>query len=236
MSTEPEHDYSRVDSYLRSRQRVAFLHAIWRPMLAGGAGAAIIIAAVAIAQPRFTTREVVVDRVIPHDVPLNNPVPHDVPFNNPVPRDVPFDVPVPRVVTAPPVASSPAPKTPEEHKFVSRPEYESAQFKGRLVEDKDGQIRFDTGAVFVPIKIDPASGRAVQDYDAEYVTEPYWGDLAFCNAIPAVENRFKCLAIHHDVIVDLTTTYRPKRPTALHERREVPIRQVPIVARQSRPT
>ena len=42
MSNDIEvHDHSRTDAYLRTRQRVAFLSAVWRPMLAGAAGAAL---------------------------------------------------------------------------------------------------------------------------------------------------------------------------------------------------
>lgn len=103
--------------------------------------------------------------------------------------------------------------TKAEHDFVSRPEYESAQFKGRLIADPDGQIRFDTGSVFVPVKPDPASGHWVQDPDAMYEVTRFLGDWAFCNEIPASDHRFKCEAIDHDVIVDLSTTYKlkPKR-------------------------
>jgi hypothetical protein len=160
----------------------------------------LVIAAAWVALPKFTVREVIVDHYVPHDTPFDNHVPQNKPFANFIPHDTPGPV----------AANPPAPKTLEERKFVSRPEYETAQVKGRLVEDKDGLIRFDSGAVFVPMKIDPASGRDAQDYDAEYVTEAYWGDVAFCNAIPAVENRFKCIALHRGVPVDLSTTYRLK--------------------------
>jgi hypothetical protein len=91
--TDERHDFSRVDSYLQSRRRVAFLHAVWRPMLAGGAGAAIIIAAVAIAQPRFTTREVIVDHVVQKDVSVDRVIPHDVTINNLIPHDIPIEIP-----------------------------------------------------------------------------------------------------------------------------------------------
>jgi hypothetical protein len=207
MTDGPElHDFSRLDAHMASVRRTALLHSAWRPMLAGAIGASLIIAAVYVTLPKFTVREVVADHVIQHDVPFDNHVPQNKPFDNYIPRNAPGPI----AANPPPVAALPAPKTLEERKFVSRPEYETAQVKGRLVEDKDGQIRFDTGAVFVPMKIDPASGRDAQDYDAEYVTEAYWGDVAFCNAIPAVENRFKCIALHRGVPVDLSTTYRLK--------------------------
>jgi hypothetical protein len=40
------HDTSRIDGYLRARQKIALLNASWRPMLAGPIGASLIIAAV----------------------------------------------------------------------------------------------------------------------------------------------------------------------------------------------
>ena len=58
---------------MRSRQRVAFLGAVWRPMLAGAAGAAIIIACAWVAMPKFTIREVTADHVTLRDVTINNP-------------------------------------------------------------------------------------------------------------------------------------------------------------------
>jgi len=100
--------------------------------------------------------------------------------------------------------------TRAERDFISRPEFETAQFKGRLIEDPDGLIRFDSGSVFVPTRYDPLSGHMVQDHDALYETKPYWGDWAFCNSIPGGEHLFKCLAIDHDAVVDLATTHRMK--------------------------
>lgn len=38
------HDTSRLDAYMRARRRVALLNASWKPMAAGAAGAALIIA------------------------------------------------------------------------------------------------------------------------------------------------------------------------------------------------
>ena len=216
--TEEIHDMSRVDFFMASRRRAMFFHSVWKPMLAGAVGAAIMSAAVIgsvwAILPKISTREVVVDHVIQHDVPFDNHTPQDKPFDNYVPHDKPFDLPVP----APkPVASAP-PATPAERKFVARPEYESAQYKGRLVPDPDGYIRFDDGKVFYPGKRDQM-GRDLEepDPDSMYDTTPYLGDLAFCNAIPnSPTHRFKCLAIHDDVIVDLATTHMRKPSAANH--------------------
>ena len=124
------HDMSRVDSFMASRRRAMFLHSVWKPMLAGAVGAAIMSAAVIgsvwVILPKISTREVVVDHVIQHDMPFDNHTPQDKPFDNYVPHDKPFDLPVPQASTPPkPVASAPpdigpqspyAAKTPEENK------------------------------------------------------------------------------------------------------------------------
>lgn len=200
---EEVHDRSRVDAYARSRQRVAFLSAAWRPMAAGAVGAALVIAAVWVTLPKISYRDIEVPRVTMRDVTVPNIVPRDVSVDHVSPKYVEIDI--PRIVAA-------APRSPAEREFISRPEFETAQFKGRLVADPDGLIRFDDGAVFVPVKLDPATGHLTQDHDAAYVTAPYWGDLAFCNAIPASDHQFRCLAIHRDAVVDLATTYKPKGP------------------------
>jgi hypothetical protein len=111
--------------------------------------------------------------------------------------------------------------TPKEHDFVTRPEYESAEYKGRLVADADGLIRFDTGKTFFPSKLNPATGLLEQDGEAMYNTTPYLGDLAYCNAIPNTETKtanhqglVNCLAIHNDVVIDLSTTQKQKDASA----------------------
>jgi hypothetical protein len=91
------------------------LRAVWRPMLAGAVGAALVIGAVAIAQPRFTTREVIVDHVVQKDVAINNLIPHDIPIE------------IPRIV-----AATPAPTTPEERSFVATPGWKGAVVRGRI--------------------------------------------------------------------------------------------------------
>jgi predicted aspartyl protease len=220
--TEEIHDMSRVDSFMASRRRAMFFHSVWKPMLAGAVGAALMTAAVIgsvwVILPKISTREVVVDHVIQHDVPFDNHTPQDKPFDNYVPHDKPFDVPKPTPQAAlppPQTAESAPPATPAEKKFVSRPEYESAEFKGRLVYDKDGYIRFDNGRFFVPPTHDK-NGMAVEDDystpdpDSMYDTAPFWGDLAFCNKIPAKKYQMKCLVIHNDMISDLAMTWRRK--------------------------
>ncbi len=205
----PIHELSRLDAYARGRRRVALLNASWRPIAAGAVGAALVIGAVYVTLPKISYREIEVPRVTMRDVEVPAIVTKDVEVPRIIQRDVEIDV--PRVKEVPIyVTPTTAPATRAEETFRSRPEYESAQYKGRLVADPEGRILFDTGAIFRPVKYDPATGRLVWDHDAYYDTGPYLGDWAFCNEVPASENLFKCLAIHHDVIVDLATTHRSK--------------------------
>jgi hypothetical protein len=99
--TEEIHDTSRLDAYMRNRGRVAFLHAVWRPMLAGAVGAALVVGAVWVALPKFSTREIVVDHVVSRDVSVDRVVPHDVSVPNIVPHDAPVDHVVPHDVSVP---------------------------------------------------------------------------------------------------------------------------------------
>lgn len=102
--TDEIHDMSRLDAYMRARRRVAFLHAVWRPMLAGAAGAALVIGAIWVVLPKISVREVVVDHVVERDAPVDHVVQRDVPVDHVVPRDVSVpnivshDVTVPNVV------------------------------------------------------------------------------------------------------------------------------------------
>ena len=64
--SEEIHDMSRVDSFMASRRRAMFFHSVWKPMLAGAVGAAIIVATVWAASPRFHYNDIEVPRVIVH--------------------------------------------------------------------------------------------------------------------------------------------------------------------------
>ena len=98
------HDHSRVDAFMAARRRSMLMHAIWRPMLAGAAGAALVIAAVYVTLPKFSMREIEVPRLVAKDVPVDHVVPKDVEVDHVAPRDVPVDhlvphdVPVDKVV------------------------------------------------------------------------------------------------------------------------------------------
>ena len=49
--SEEIHDTSRLDAFMAARRRAMVLHAVWRPMPDGAAGAALVIAAVWVTLP-----------------------------------------------------------------------------------------------------------------------------------------------------------------------------------------
>ena len=126
------HDTSRLDAFMRSRQRVALLNAVWRPMLAGALGAALMIAAVYVTLPKLSYREIEVPRVSYKDAEVPRIVPHDVTVDHVVPHDVP----IPRLVPAAPEASAAAPRTPEERRFEDGKDWQSSTIRGRIVREE----------------------------------------------------------------------------------------------------
>ena len=145
--TEEIHDMSRVDPLWPRLRRAMFFHSVWKPMLAALSEQTLMTAAVIgsvwVILPKISVREVVVDHVIQHDVPFDNHTPQDKPFDNYVPHNKPFDLPVPvpkPVASAAPMGpDSPyAPRTPDEKKFTSNPEYKDATYR-RIVKSRDGR-------------------------------------------------------------------------------------------------
>lgn len=199
------HDMSRIDKFMASRRRAMFLHAVWRPMLAGAVGAALIVAAVWVASPRFhytdidiphiVTRDVTVDHVVPRDVPVDHIVPHDVPVDRIVPRQP--------VADASPLMGpdSPyAPKTPEEKTFTAQPEYKTATYHGRIVKSRDGhELSFADGRDFHPAHWDEAAGKIVYDTEAVIPSDEFGGDLGMCVPEKGHKDMFDCVAMHHGV-------------------------------------
>lgn len=184
--TDEVHDTSRVDNFLAARNRAMVLHSVWRPMLAGGAGAAIIIAAVAIAQPRFTTREVIVDHVVPHDVTVDHVIPHDV------------EIAIPRIVTAPP--PSPLARTPDEKRFTTDPSgWGSAVVKGRILRQNGLGFTMLTETEgeksFFPAKIGP-DGKSEFNSSMKDNVSSVIGLLAFCRQMP--NQIYQCTALGRD--------------------------------------
>ena len=210
--TEEIHDMSRVDSFMASRRRAMFFHSVWKPMLAGAVGAAIMSAAVIgsvwVILPKISTRDIVVDHVVPHEVPFDNHTPQDKPFDNYVPHTKPFDLPVPtpgpQASAATPLTPADAPQTPAEKKFSDRPDFAKADIRGRIIHSVDGTaLSFDTGKNWYP-----TDKTKVAD------AEPFIGDLAYCNEKPAGSGKFYCFASHDGKVISVPQKPAPASASA----------------------
>jgi hypothetical protein len=155
-------DHSRVDAYAAARRRAMVLHSMWRPMLAGAAGASLIIAAVYVTLPKLSVREVEIPRITYRDVPVDHVVPHDVQVDRIVPHDVPGPV-----AANPPSPPSDAPRTPSEKKFTESPAYKSATiYRGRIVASTDGKaLSVADGTSLWPAHWDAETSQTVYDSD-----------------------------------------------------------------------
>jgi hypothetical protein len=182
--SDPIIDSSRVDAYAAARRRAMMLHSAWRPMLAGAAGAALVVAAVYVTLPKFSVREVVVDRVVTRDVPVNNLIPHDVPIE------------IPRII-----------ESPEEKAFVGTPGWKDAVIRGRILRsDRNGFVlETDAGEEsFYPAKIG-ADGKPEPNLAVADSVDSLIGDLARCNKLPV--GTFECVASHNGKTVQI-----PQKP------------------------
>jgi hypothetical protein len=203
MTDGPElHDFSRLDAHMAARRRATVLHAAWKPLLTGAAGAALVIGAVWVVLPKVSYREIEVPKVSYRDVAVDHVVPHDVTVNNLIPHDVPIDI--PRIVES----RSPAPRSPEERAFVGTQGWKDAVIRGRILRpDGNGFVlATDDGETsFYPARIG-ADGKPEPVPSAEDVVDPYLGDLAYCGKLPA--GTYSCVV--------------------MHEGREIPIHATPI--------
>jgi hypothetical protein len=140
------HDHSRVDAFMAARRRAMLMHAAWRPMAAGAAGAALVIAAVYVTLPKFSFREVEIPRVSYKDAEVPRIVPHDVTVDHVVPHDMPIDIPIPRAAAAP----------RSKEAFVASPEYRAAELSGRIAgSDGANGFLFEDGRRFTPARLGP---------------------------------------------------------------------------------
>jgi hypothetical protein len=207
------HDTSRLDAFMRSRQRVALLNAVWRPMLAGALGAALMIAAVYVTLPKLSYREIEVPRVSYKDAEVPRIVPHDVTVDHVVPHDVPIDIPIPRLVPAAPEASAAAPRSKEA--FVASPEYRTAELSGRIAGAYGNGFRFEDGQTFSPARI--VNDRIEQNEDVFDDISGLIGAPAYCSPLP--NTLYVCRA------------WREGRGVV-----DIPVRPVPRAPRGGKPT
>jgi hypothetical protein len=98
------HDTSRIDRFMEARRRAIFLHALWRPMLAGAVGAALIVGAVWAASPKLHFNVVEVPKIVQRDMVIIVPriTYKDVIVPNIIARDVYVD----HVIVAPTAAKA----------------------------------------------------------------------------------------------------------------------------------
>jgi hypothetical protein len=184
------HDTSRLDAFMAARRRATLLHALWRPVLAGAVASLAISAAVFAVLPRFTVREVVVDRVVQRDVAVDHVIP----------RDVPIDIPIPRIVPAAPETSAAAPRTPEERRFEAGREWQSSTIRGRIVREEPPNgfvLATDEGeTAFFPARLGP-NGRPQNNAAVRVSVRPFLGDLGYCSPLPV--GTYRCVALHAGV-------------------------------------
>jgi hypothetical protein len=189
------HDHSRVDAFMTARRRAMLLHAVWRPMLAGAIGAALVIAAIWVTLPKFSYREIDVPRVTMRDVTVPNIVPHDVQVDHVVPKDVEIDV--PRIARAP-ETSAVAPRTPEERRFEGSKDWQDPNVvvRGRILR-QDGRgfvLATDEGETSFFLAKIGLDGRPQPNLAVRSIVAPYLGDLCFCSRLPP--GTFHCVALH----------------------------------------
>jgi hypothetical protein len=92
------------------------------------------------------------------------------------------------------------PTTPEEKKFVEKPEYKDAVYRGRIVKSRDGhKLSFEDGKDFHPAHWDDAAGKVVTDDDAVIDSDPYVGDLGMCVEEKDHKDMWDCTAMHNGV-------------------------------------
>jgi hypothetical protein len=181
-------DHSRVDAFAAARRRAMVLHAVWRPMLAGAAGAALVIGAVWVATPKIHYTDIEIPRVTMRDVTVPNIITKDV------------EIDIPRIIAPPPIATNPpapradAPKTADEKRFTETPEYKGAIYRGRIIKSVDGQgIYFADGQSFRPAHWDEATSQTVYDSDEAFETDALVGDMAMC--VQDAHRLWQCTAL-----------------------------------------
>ena len=208
MSDDEIHDTSRVDKFMAARRRSMLMHAMWKPALAGAAGAALVMGCVWIVLPKISYREIEVPRVTysPVDVPQITTRPIKIPVPNVIVHNVPIEI--PRIVEPTPLARSPA-----EERFTSSEGWRDAVIRGRILRpDHNGFVLMtDSGEQsFYPAKIG-ADGKPELDPSTEDIVAPFIGDLARCNKLPV--GTFACVALHEgqEVFIQQTPIFRRGR-------------------------
>jgi hypothetical protein len=192
------HDHSRIDAFMAARRRAMLLHAAWRPMLAGAAGAALVIACVWVTLPKVSYREIEVPRMTLRDVTVPNIVARDVTVDHVIPKDVEIDI--PHIATAPVAAS----QSHEEQKFTESEGWRSSIIRGRILrkESPNGFVlATDAGELsFFPARLGP-DARPASNPGMRDAVESFLGDLGYCSPLPA--GAYHCVALHASVETEI---------------------------------
>ena len=209
MTDGPEvHDFSRLDAHMASVRRTAWLHAAWRPTLAGAVASLAVSAAIWVVLPKVTYTSIEIPRARYVETEIPRLTPHDYELPHITTKNV--QIPVPKIVEAQPFA-----RTPDEERFVSSADWANADVRGRILRaDKNGfDLTTEDGreTSFFPARIRP-DGKVETNEGMRDIVEPFLNDLAVCRPMPT--GVYLCIAEH--------------------EGREIPIKQIPI--KRGRPT
>jgi clan AA aspartic protease (TIGR02281 family) len=204
-----------------------------------------------ITTPKIVEKEIEVSK--PVDKPFDAYRPVDKPFELPVPVAKPFS---PLAAPSGPSASAGGagggsgggagaggagaggstvaalpPKTPDksERKFIERPDYKSADAKGRIVKSTDTGLHFDNGSVFWPLKSNAAGverdavGHVIPDPNYKVESDPFIGDYGYCNMTGPAKDVFACYAVHDDVVRQIKVARNPDAPCSSTSKEGLPI-------------
>jgi hypothetical protein len=223
------HDTSALDDAMRAardrdrmgarailtRARASLLGASVIPaLIAGTAFVAAACAAAWIMRPHFDFHTVAID--VPKLVEKQVDAPKLVYKEVEVPKLVERTVEVPKIVEkpveVPRMAELPS-KTPDraERRFISRPDYLSADYHGRLVRPDGNEIKFEDGKQFWPVVVvngmpqRGTDGQFRNDYSRKFDVDGYIGDYAYCNKRPDYPELVYCSVIHNDHVESIVT-------------------------------
>ena len=185
------HDTSRLDAFMAARRRSIIMHAMWRPMLAGAVGTALVIAAVYVTLPKISYREVVVPKIVMQDTEAPHIVSKDAVVPNIVTKDV--EIAIPRIVSV----------SPTEKRFIDSPAFAAAPMHGRIVPSRSERaLSFDDGSDYTPTLPGMAADAA-----------PLVGLWGYCSATDAAKTIFHCFALLRDGTVISVPQLPLGRPT-----------------------
>jgi hypothetical protein len=195
-----------------NRSRAALLgSSIPLALIAGVAFVGAASAAAWIMRPHFDFQTVVID------------VPKLVERDVEVPKLVERPVEVPRAAPGPLSDATPLPpKTPHraESRFIDRPDYQSADFKGRIVRSDENELKFEDGKKLYPALMNSAgepvrddSGGVETDVEHRYETDRFIGDYAYCNKTVRHPDLWDCFVNHNGVVQSI--------PSATYDGRKV---------------